>query len=116
MVKLEYSQIVRRKLKALREELAETYGENSARKIMSNITKAVRRLETFPKSGTRVSLQYELECDYYYIFAQHNYFFYIIKDDQTVLILEMFHEKEDFMRKLFGVITTTQETINYWGE
>lgn len=83
---------------------------------MGNIADAVRRLETFSQSGIRISSQYDIECDYSYIFAEHNYFFYRIKDEDTILILEMFHEKEDFMRKLFGIVTTSQETTDYWGE
>lgn len=31
------------------------------------------------------------------------------------MILEIFNEKEDFMRQMFGVVTTSQETIDYWG-
>ena len=116
MVRLEYSQIVRRKLKKLRDELTQNYGENISKKIMSNIINGVRRLETFPQSGTRISSQYDIECDYRYIFVEHNYIFYRIKDGDTILILEMFHEKEDFMRKLFGIVTTSQETIDCWGE
>lgn len=91
LVRLEYSQIVRRKLKKLRNELTQNYGEDNSQKTISKITKGVRQLET-------------------------NYFFYRIKDKNTILILEMFHEKEDFMRKLFGIVTTSQETIDYWGE
>ena len=45
-----------------------------------------------------------------------NYFFYRMSDNNTIIILEMFHEKEDFMRKLFGIVTTSQDTIDYWGE
>lgn len=116
MFRLEYSQIVRRKLKKLNNELTENYGENHSKRIMSKITKGVRRLETFPQSGTRISSQYDIECDYSYIFIEHNYFFYRTKDKHTILILEMFHEKDDFMRKLFGIVTTSQETIDYWGE
>ena len=50
------------------------------------------------------------------IFVEHNYFFYRLTANETILILEMFHEKEDFMRKLFGIVTTSQETIDYWKE
>lgn len=57
MAKLEYSQIVRRKLKKLHSELAQNYGENSSKRIMSNITNSIRRLETFPQSGIRISSQ-----------------------------------------------------------
>lgn len=116
MVKLEYSQIVRRKLKRLKTELTQKYGEDKSQIIMHKITKGVRQLEAFPQLGIRVSSQYDVECDYNYIFVEHNYFFYRMKDNHTVLILEMFNEKEDFMRKLFGVVTTSQETIDYWGE
>lgn len=116
MVRLEYSQVVRRKLKELHNELTQNYGEDHSKRIMNNITKGIRRLETFPQSGTRVSSQYDIECDYSYIFIEHHYFFYRIKDNNLILILEMFHEKEDFMQKLFGIITTSQETIDYWRE
>lgn len=80
---------------------------------MQKITKGVRRLEVFPQSGIRVSSQYDIECDYNYIFVEYNYFFYRMKDKNTVLVLDVFHEKEDFMRKLFGIVTTSQETIDY---
>ena len=103
-------------MKKLRNELTQNYGENISNKIMNKITKGVRQLETFPQSGTRISSQYDIRCDYSYIFVEHNYFFYRMKDKDTILILEMFHEKEDFMRKLFGIVTTLQETIDYWGE
>ena len=113
MAKLEYSQIVRRKLKKLRSELTQRI---SSQKIMGKITKGIRRLEAFPQSGTRISSQYDVESDYSYIFVEHNYFFYRLTANETILILEMFHEKEDFMRKLFGIVTTSQETIDYWKE
>ena len=45
MVKLEYSQIVRRKLKKFRAELTQSYGEDKSKMIMSKIVKGVRRLE-----------------------------------------------------------------------
>lgn len=116
MAKLEYSQIVRRKLKKLRNELTQKFGENHSERIMGSITNAIRHLETFPQSGISISSQYRIECEYRYIFIEHNYFFYRITDKETILILEMFHEKEDFMRQLFGIVTTPQETIDYWGE
>lgn len=116
MVRLEYTQIVRKKLKKLHRELTQRYGKDTSKKIMGKITNGIRRLEVFPQSGTRISSQYAIECDYCYIFLEHNYFFYRIKDKNTILILEMFHEKEDFVRKLFGIVTTSQETIDYWRE
>ncbi|MBD5158026.1 MAG: type II toxin-antitoxin system RelE/ParE family toxin [Butyrivibrio sp.] len=116
MLKLEYSQTVRKKLKLLKAELTQSYDEDKATAIIVKIVKSIRRLQIFPQSGAAVSSQYGVECNYRYIFAEHNYFFYRVRDKDTVLILEMFNEKEDFMRNLFGIITTSQETMDYWGE
>lgn len=116
MAKLEYSQIVRKKLKKLKTELTKNYGPEKANHIIQKITKGIRRLEAFPQSGQKVSSQYDVICDYRYIFIEHNYFFYRVKDHEIILILEMFSEKEDFMRKLFGIHTTSKETLDYWRE
>ena len=116
MHKLEYSQIVRRKMKILHADLVWEYGEEKAAAIISKVMKGVRRLEIFPDVGTRVSALYDVKCDYSYVFVEHNYFFYRMKDEGAVLVLDMFNEKEDFMRQLFGIVTTPQETIDYWRE
>lgn len=36
------------------------------------------------------------DCDYYMLFVEHNYFVYRILED-SVVILEIFNEKEDFV-------------------
>ena len=56
-----------------------------------------------------------IECDYRYIYAGRNYLFYRIESDK-IIIVEMFDEWEDFMYKLFGITTTTQESLDYWDE
>ncbi|MBP5461608.1 MAG: hypothetical protein J6Y20_05725 [Lachnospiraceae bacterium] len=35
---------------------------------------------------------------------------------KNVIIVQMFHEREDFMMKLFGISGRTQESIDYWGD
>lgn len=65
MKKLEYSQIVRRKLKALRVRLTDEFGSEAAGKALK---------------------------------------------------LEMFDDREDFMYKLFGISSTSQESLEYWDE
>ena len=39
-----------------------------------------------------------------------------LQEAETSVIKEGAIYKEDFMRKLFGIVTTSQETIDYWGE
>ena len=37
-------------------------------------------------------------------------------EKDKIVVVNMFHEKEDFMLKLFGISGRTQESIDYWGE
>ena len=64
--------------------------------------------------------KYDLDCDYYMLFIEHNYFIYRILEDMImilmIMILEIFNEKEDFMYQLFGIVTTSQDTLDHWGE
>lgn len=115
MRKIEYSQIVRRKIKELKEDLTVKYGEEFSKKTVGEITTVIRRLEEFGQSGVRICEIYEIETDYYYLFVNHNYFIYRIEPDK-IIIANIFNEKEDFMMKLFGLSGRTQESIDYWGE
>lgn len=51
MKKLEYSQIVRRKLKALRVRLTDEFGSEAAGKALKRITDVARGLEEFAEKG-----------------------------------------------------------------
>lgn len=115
MKKVEYSQIVRSKLKSLRERLTNEYGSETARRSLKRITDAARSLEKFAEKGVSVSAMYNIDCDYRYLYAGHNYLFYRIETDR-IIIVEMFDDREDFMYKLFGISTTLQETVEYWNE
>ena len=37
-------------------------------------------------------------------------------ESEKIIIVEMFDERKDFMYKLFGISTRTQESIDYWGD
>ena len=52
---------------------------------------------------------------YYIIYSHKNYFLYYIEGNQ-VNVMEIYDEREDFARTLFGIITTTQESLDYWDE
>jgi len=101
--RIEYSLIVRSKLKKLCKEL------------ITKITRSVRDLELFELKGMAVSDMYNVDCDYRYFYTNHHYIFYRIEEEQ-IIIVEMFDEREDFMRKLFGIDTTSQETHLFWNE
>jgi len=67
------------------------------------------------KKGIAVFAMYNIECDYRYLYVSHNYVFYRIESEK-IIIVEMFDERKDFMYKLFGISTRTQESIDYWGD
>ena len=113
--KLEYSQIVRRKLKSLKLYLSEQYGEDLAKAAVKKITDRARDLQENPDIGVDLSAKYEIDTDFRELFVNHNHLFYY-KDKDTIIVAEMFGEKEDFMYKLFGISGRTQESIDYWGE
>lgn len=115
MKKLEYSQVVRRKLKALKVRLTDEFGSEAARKALKKITDAARGLEDFAEKGVSVSSLYDIDCDYRYLYAGHNYLFYRIEKDR-IIIVEMFDEREDFIYKLFGISSISQDSLDYWGE
>ncbi len=113
--KLEYSQIVRRKIKSLKLYLTEQYGIEFAKSIVKSITDNVRELQDNPELGIALSAKYQIDTDFRVLFVKHNHLFYY-KEDNTIIIAEMFGEKEDFMYELFGISGRTKESIDYWGE
>nr|WP_297707510.1 hypothetical protein [uncultured Butyrivibrio sp.] len=81
---------------------------------MTKIMRDIHHLSDNAKIGIEISKMYE-DTDYWYLFTFHNYFIYRI-EKVSVVIVNMFNEKEDFMLKLFGVSGRTKESVDYWGE
>lgn len=113
--KVEYSQIVRRKMKALKQNLTEQFGNQSAIKGIKAITESVRQLSDFPLKGISVSEMFDVDTDFRYIYVKKNYLFYYLEGNK-VIIAEMFDEREDFMFKLFGISSESEGSIDYWDE
>lgn len=113
--KIAYSETAMSKRKAIKKDIKERYGKERADKFSKYISKNISELKKFPELGVSLRDKYDLDCDYYMLFIEHNYFIYRILDD-LILVLEIFNEKEDFMYQMFGVITTSQDTLDYWGE
>lgn len=95
--------------------LTSEFGSEVSRKSLKQITDAARGLENFAEKGVSVSSMYDIDCDYRYLYVGHNYLFYRIEKDK-IIIAEMFDDREDFMYKLFGISTTSQESLDYWDE
>lgn len=115
MKKIKYTPDAADKLRALKGTISQGYGVDNARKIVKNITDAIRGLSDYEEKGPEVSKMFDVVSDYRYIFVSKNYVFYRI-EEKYIRIINLYHEKEDFMWQLFGVDTTPQDTIDYWNE
>ena len=86
--KIIYSEIALTKRKAIKRDIKEKYGQERADKFSENISKALAKLKKFPESGISLRKTYQ----------------------------QVFNEKEDFLYHMFGIVTLSQDTIDYWKE
>ncbi|SKB84162.1 Plasmid stabilization system protein ParE [Lachnospiraceae bacterium] len=115
MKKIVYSKVLSSKLKKLKQNLIDKFGEKTSVETLTKIMRDLHLLAENSELGVSISELYTIDTEYYYLFSSHNYFIYRIEAD-SVVIVNMFNEKEDFMLKLFGVSGRTQASIDYWGE
>ena len=115
MKELKYSPDAVEKLHTIKKEIAERYGENVACRVLKRMTQSFRYLQYFEKKGQSVEKIFGIISEYRFLYAEHNYAFYRITED-SILIVDIYNEREDFMWKLFGIKTTSAETEEYWGE
>lgn len=113
--KIVYSDIALSKRKAIKREIKEKYGQERANRFSERVSKTLAKLKQFPELGVSMRGKYHLDCDYYMLYVEHDYFIYRITDDK-IMILEILNEREDFMYRLFGIETTSQESLDYWGD
>ena len=115
MKKLQYSPDALEKLHEIKQDITARYGAEKAKAVIREMTKAFRDLQQFENKGPSVENLIGIPCDYRMLYVQHNYAFYRIEGN-VVRITDIYNEREDFMWKLFGIQTTTQESEDYWGK
>ena len=115
MKKIKYTPDAADKLRSINRDILLQYGSQKAKAVMASITGAIRGLVDNEKIGPSVATVFGVACDYRYLFVLRNYVFYKIEKD-CIRIINIYHEREDFMWLLFGIDTTPQETIEYWRE
>ena len=109
-----YSDGVVTKLQVLKDELDNKYGNKISEDILRKITGRLDNLGQF-NSGESTRDRFGIDSDYMVIYGYHNFFFYLEQEDRIV-VLEMFNEREDFIYVLFGIPMRSHESIDYWGE
>ncbi len=115
MKKIQYTPDAAEKLRLINSNIRSVYGKEKAKVIVQSLIKAINGLAINEKKGVLVADMFDIDTDYRYLFAVRNYVFYRIEDD-CIRIINIYNEKEDFMWQLFGIDTTSQESLDYWQE
>lgn len=115
MKQIKYTPDAADKLRNINRSILQQYGSEKAKAIIGKITSTIRGLADNEERGPLAERMFGVTSDYRYLFVSRNYVFYKVEND-CIRIINIYNEKEDIMWQLFGIDTTPQETIDYWGE
>lgn len=118
MLRLEYSEIVRRKLGELKSHLIQISGNRRGIHQMNELVSSIENLALFPEIGVPISILYDVEPEfkkYYVLIRPRNYVIYYI-EKQTVFIIELYDYREDYANLFFHVKTTNDRSDSFWDE
>lgn len=115
MKKLLYSPDYTEKIKTLKIYLDNQFGSDVRKRVIKDIGIKVRSLRDNENIGYSVRDMYGVDTDCLCFFIRKNYVFYKV-DDDCIYIINIYNEREDFMRNLFGIRTASDETEDYWNE
>lgn len=113
MKKIVYSPDYKEKLVVIRDWLDLRFGKNTRTKHMVQIKERLSSLKEFPEQGMSVRAMFGVDSDYEFIYVSHNYIFYY-QDEDIIHIVNIYDDREDFMYKLFGIRTTSEDSDEYW--
>ncbi|WP_302955460.1 type II toxin-antitoxin system RelE/ParE family toxin [[Clostridium] scindens] len=90
-------------LQKVKESVIEKFDSTElAEKVLCQIIKDINNLKVFPYMGRTLTEVLSSTSGYRFLFCQHNYIFYRVEKD-TVRIVRILNEKQDYMRALFGI-------------
>ena len=113
MPKLIYTPKALEDLQGIKAYVAKQFGEGKAKACVKKITSTTRQLELFPGEGSRLEDLIEYPTDYYYLVVKPDYVFYSVEGD-TVRVIRILNEKQDFLQILFGFSSISEEGEDYW--
>lgn len=109
MKKIVYSPDYKDKLQRIKKYLRDQFGNKIEKEIIQKIRSQVCELKNNDESGYSVQKMYGIDTEYRCIFVSHNYIFYRV-DNDFIFVVNIYNEREDFMRDLFGIsMTSTDE-------
>ena len=113
MPKLIYTPKALEDLQGVKAYVTEQFGASKAKISVKEIMSAARQLETFPYEGPSLEELISYPTDYHYLVVKPNCVFYRIEND-TVRVIRVLNESQDFMQILFGISSVSEEGEDYW--
>ena len=113
--KLKYSPDASDRLSKLKKQIAVSYGTQVATRILTKIMSKLRGLKDNPEKGSSVEKLIGIPIPYRVLHVEYNYAFYRLEDN-TVFVMDIYNERENFMWKMFRVNLRTQDSVDFWGE
>lgn len=115
MPKLIYSPKALDDLRGIKDYVARQFGEGKAKSCVKEITSTAKQLELFSGEGPHLEDLIGYQTDYQYLVVKPNYVFYRVESD-TVRVIRILNEKQDFLQILFGISSISEEGEDYWGD
>lgn len=113
MPKLKYTPKALDDLQRIKAYIVRQFGVDSAKGIMSEITLTARQLELFPEEDPCLEELIDYPTDYRYLVVKPHYIFYRNEGD-TVKIIRILNEKQDFLQMLLGISSISEEGEAYF--
>ena len=107
---------VQDKLEELRSILIQTQGDKKGERTFNDIISTIDNLQNY-EIGTSIRERFFIDCpSNWYVLYSHKNLFIFSRTKDTVKVLKMYNEREDFIFDLFGVEMRSQESKDFWGE
>lgn len=114
MMKLIYTPKALEDLQKIQSYVAKQFDKSTAKSSVQETVSAARSLVQFPEEGPCLDKLIGSPTDYHYLVVKPNYIFYRVEDD-TIKIIRILNEKQDFLQILFGIKSISEEGEKYWG-
>ena len=112
MKKLIYSPDYRDKIIRLKNNLDLKYGQAVRKNVLSELDHHIQLLKTHNYLGISLREMYGIDCDYCYLYISPNLVFYEV-EQESINILNMYHEREDYIVKFLGSVSKLHEGMQY---
>jgi plasmid stabilization system protein ParE len=109
MSRILYTQEALEDLQTIKTRIIDNFcDEELAVKSLRKLMQQIQGIADFPHMGMELSKIIGISSDYYYLFRKPNYIFYRVEDD-TIRIIHILNERQDYMRILFGISEASDE-------